>query len=185
MMKPIFIVGFPGVGKSTIGPHIAERLNLSYVDTDDFLAQRYHTAVNTMVIGCGIEKFRKRESVVLIELSNKEDIVISTGGGMPTFGDNMDLMVRKGIVIYLSSDPDILAERLYMVRETRPAVADKSLEEVRTYVDQILPERYEYYKKAQITVDATKLRSEEEIKDVFEECVRRIHEYMEKLLNQK
>lgn len=170
-MKPIFIIGFPGVGKSTIGRRVADMMGLPFVDTDQFLETRYHSSVSSMIGGCGIEKFRKRETAALIELSNKSDTIISTGGGLPTFGDNMDLMLRKGIVLYLTSTEEQLAHRLYLVRATRPAVADLDMEGVLEYVRTLLPHRHTYYSRAHITVDAGTLMNEEEEVRVAASCV--------------
>lgn len=177
-MKPIFIVGFPGVGKSTVGRWVAAKMELPFIDTDDFLEHRYHSSVSAMIDGCGIEKFRKRETAAMIELTNKQDVIIATGGGLPTFGDNMEMMLRKGIVLHLTSDEEVLAERLYTVRQTRPAVADKELDEVRAYVHTLLPKRNEYYCQAHIMVDATFLRDEEEEKAVADDCIQKINAYL-------
>lgn len=178
-MKPIFVVGFPGVGKSTVGCWMAQMLKLAFIDTDDYLECKYHSTISTMISGCGIEKFRKRETAVLIELSHKSDVVISTGGGLPTFGDNMELMLHRGIVLHLTSDEEELARRLYSVRATRPAVAHRDLQGVREYVSTLLPRRDRYYSRAHITVDATYLRNREEEQKVAQDCIRSICAYLE------
>ena len=178
-MKPVFIVGFPGVGKTTVGRWIAQKMELPFIDTDEFLINRYNSSIESMMECCGLEKFRKRETVAIIELSNKQDTIISTGGGLPTFGDNMDLMVQKGIVIYLTSEEETLAERLYTVRETRPAVAGLNLDQVREYVHTYLPKREIFYNEAHIKVDATHLSNVDEEKAVADECISKIQQYLE------
>lgn len=171
-MNAIFIVGFTGVGKTTVGKALAEKLELSFIDTDHFLEWRYHSTVTNMFETCGVEKFRKREKVALIELSQKKDTVISTGGGMATYDDNMELMLQRGTVIYLQAPPEVLAKRLFDVRDTRPAVAGKELSGVQAYVDNLLPKRAPIYEKATFTIDATHLESEEEVSKVVEEIVK-------------
>lgn len=161
-MKPIFLIGLPGVGKSTVGRIVAERLGLRFVDTDTFLAQRYHSTISSMVQCCGIDKFRKRERVALLELLRAEDTLIATGGGLPIWEDNMDQMLARGLVVYLDTPLEILADRLYMVRATRPAVAEKSRDEVRAYLGEVAAKRRPVYERAHLTVPIGHLRDEAE-----------------------
>lgn len=157
-MKPIFLIGLPGVGKSTIGPLVAKLLGLRFVDTDHFVEARYHSSVGAMINCCGIDKFRKREKVALLELLRLEDTVLATGGGLPLWEDNMDKMLERGLVIFLDSPLDILAERLYTVKGTRPAVAEKTRTEVREYLDATDKVRRPVYSRAQLTVPVGQLR---------------------------
>lgn len=175
-MRPLFLIGLPGVGKSTIGRIVAERLGLQFVDTDLFVESRYHATISSMIGCCGIDKFRKRERVALLELLQAEDILIATGGGLPTCEDNMDRMLARGLVVYLSSPLDILADRLYSVRATRPAVADKTRSEVRDYLEMVSEKREPHYSRAQVTVPIGHLRnSAEEIEaaELVKEAIRR------------
>lgn len=161
-MKPLFIIGFSGVGKTTIARRLAEQLGLRFVDTDTFIQERYHSTITEMFAACGIEKFRKRERAAIIELAQLQDSVISTGGGLVTHEDNLDLLLQKGTVLYLYAPPEVLAERLYLVRETRPLVADKSRTELEAYVQETLPKREAYYRQAHYTIDACRMAKEED-----------------------
>lgn len=178
-MRPLFLIGLPGVGKSTIGRIVAERLGLRFVDTDLFVESRYHTTISSMIGCCGIDKFRKRERVALLELLQMEDTLIATGGGLPTWEDNMDRMLARGLVVYLRSPLDILADRLYSVRATRPAVAEKTLSEVRDYLEAISEEREPHYSRAQVAVPIGHLRSAEEELEAAELVVSAIRRYLE------
>lgn len=154
-MKPIFIVGFPAVGKSTIGRELARILQLPFVDTDLYIEQKYHSSVSDMISCCGLEKFRKREKVILIELSQLQDVVIATGGGMASHHDNISTMKQRGTVVYLKASPQLLAEWLYLYRESRPAVAQLDKEGVKQYVEATLPLRVPFYAQADITIEVT------------------------------
>ena len=167
------------MGKSTIGRIVAERLGLRFVDTDLFVESRYHTTISSMIGCCGIDKFRKRERVALLELLQAEDTLIATGGGLPTWEDNMDRMLAHGLVVYLRSSLDILAERLYSVRATRPAVAEKTLSEVRDYLEAISLKRDPYYSRAHVVVPIGHLRSAEEEFEAAELVVSAIRRYLE------
>lgn len=178
-MRPLFLIGLPGVGKSTIGRIVAERLGVRFVDTDLFVESRYHATISSMIGCCGIDKFRKRERVALLELLQVEDTLIATGGGLPTWEDNMDRMLAHGLVVYLRSPLDILADRLYSVRATRPAVADKTRSEVHDYLERVSEKREPHYSRAQVTVPIGHLRnSAEEIK-AAELVVEAIQRYLE------
>ena len=167
------------MGKSTIGRIVAERLGLQFVDTDLFVESRYHATISSMIGCCGIDKFRKRERVALLELLQTEDTLIATGGGLPTWEDNMDRMLTRGLVVYLRSPLGILADRLYTVRATRPAVADKTRSEVRDYLERVSEKREPYYSRAQVAVPIGYLRTAEEELEAAELVVSAIRRYLE------
>ena len=168
------------MGKSTIGRIVAERLELTFVDTDLFVESRYHTSISSMITCCGIDKFRKRERVALLELLQEEDTLIATGGGLPIWEDNMDRMLAHGLVVYLQSPLDLLAERLYSVRATRPAVAEKTHSEVRDYLEAISEKREPYYSRAHVVVPIGHLRSTEEEREAADQVMEAIRQHMEK-----
>ena len=168
------------MGKSTIGRIVAERLGVRFVDTDLFVESRYHATISSMIGCCGIDKFRKRERVALLELLQVEDTLIATGGGLPTWEDNMDRMLAHGLVVYLRSPLDILADRLYSVRATRPAVADKTRGEVGDYLERVSEKREPHYSRAQVVVPIGHLRTAEEERIAAEQVIEAIRQYMEK-----
>ena len=92
----------------------------------------------------------------------------------------MDRMLANGLVVYLRSPLDLLAERLYTVRATRPAVAEKTHSEVRDYLESISEKREPYYSRAQVVVPIGHLRSAEEERDAAEQVIEAIRHHMEK-----
>lgn len=168
------------MGKSTIGRIVAERLGVRFVDTDLFVESRYHATISSMIGCCGIDKFRKRERVALLELLQVEDTLIATGGGLPTWEDNMDRMLAHGLVVYLRSPLDILADRLYSFRATRPAVADKTRGEVGDYLERVSEKREPHYSRAQVVVPIGHLRTAEEERIAAEQVIEAIRQYIEK-----
>lgn len=171
-MKPIFLIGFTAVGKTTIGTKLAKALGLPFVDTDQYLEKKYHSTIGGMIECCGVDKFRKREKVILIELSQYQDVVFATGGGVAADADNIALMLNRGIVIYLEASPETLAKRLYQVKATRPLVADLDEEGVRGYVDATLPMRLPYYQQAHFTVRAEELTTPEDEEMIVEDILK-------------
>ena len=161
-MKAISLIGFSGAGKTTVGRKLAEKLGLTFIDTDEFIEQRYHSSISSMFACCGVEKFRKRENAALIELTQKQDAVLATGGGLPMHPGNMDLLLSRTTVVYLRASKEELAERLSLVKETRPLVAGMTDEEIAGYVARTLPERAPVYERADLTVEASPLVTDED-----------------------
>ena len=162
--RPIFLIGFSGVGKTTIGKHLATMSNKTFVDTDAYIEKKYHSSITDMFACCGVEKFRKRETVILIELSQYKDIIIATGGGMPCTNNNIDIMKSRGTVIYLYSNIDSLTERLEICKADRPLVAHLDKEGIRKYVEETLSKRESYYTQAHHTVDVSEMMTIEDEK---------------------
>lgn len=168
-MKPIFLIGFTAVGKTTIGKRLANRLGLNFVDADEYLERKYHSTIGGMMDGCGIEKFRKREKVILIEISQLQDTVIATGGGMPTWDDNIDLMLSSGTVIYLEASVETLTKRLIEVQDSRPTVRGLDEDGIRKHVENLLPKRVPIYERAHFSVSAENLLTEDDEMALIEE----------------
>lgn len=175
-MKSISLIGFSGVGKTTVGKILAQKLGLAFIDTDEFIEQRYHSSVSDMFACCGVDKFRKRESVALIELTQKQDTVLSTGGGLPVHPGNMDLLLSRTTVVYLRATPEELVGRLSLVKATRPLVAGKTEDEIREYVNATLLDRELFYQRAHYTIDASPLVTEEDAHAIADKIIATIRQ---------
>jgi len=153
-MIRIFIVGYMGAGKTTIGKTLARRLNLNYIDTDHFIENRYRKKISEIFAAEGEEHFREIEHRVLLEVSEFEDIVISTGGGLPCFNDNMTIMINKGITIYLEVSEEDLADRLAVSKNVRPVLKKRTGSELLDFIKENLSARKPYYEQAKIRFKA-------------------------------
>ena len=91
-MKRVFLVGYMGAGKTTVGKELAKLAGLSFIDLDYYIEGRYHKAVSQIFAERGEEAFREIERNMLHEVAEFEDVLISTGGGAPCFFDNMEFM---------------------------------------------------------------------------------------------
>src|SRR5690554_5919230 len=111
-MKRVFLIGYMGSGKTTVGKKLAQSLSLSFIDLDDFIQNKYRKTIADIFADLGEEGFRKIESKALREVSEIEDVVISTGGGAPCFYDNIEVMNNAGVTVYIEVDPQELASRL-------------------------------------------------------------------------
>ncbi|MGL4332222.1 MAG: shikimate kinase [Bacteroidales bacterium] len=151
-MHRIFLIGYMGAGKTTIGKVLARRLNLSFIDLDLFIEQRYHKSVSVLFNEKGENKFREIERLMLHEVAEFENVIISTGGGTPVFFDNMEFMNSAGCTIYLEVACDLLTDRLRKNSDKRPLIAGKSADELRGFIAKNLEHRSPYYENAKIKV---------------------------------
>ncbi len=146
----IFLIGLPGSGKTTLGKQLAERLGYTFIDTDEEIVKKQGRSIPDIFTQDGEDKFRVMEKEILEEVSTGDNKVISTGGGLPCFHQNMFLIRNKGVAVYLRVSADELTRRLTSVENAhRPLVKGKSPAEVTDFLLEKLKEREPYYLLAQ------------------------------------
>ena len=162
-MQRIFLIGYMGAGKSTLGKALAKTMNLQFIDLDDFIVGRYHKSVKDIFAEFGEDGFRKMERNALLEVSEYENVIISLGGGTPCFFDNMDIVLRSGKSVYLKPSEDVLLMRLIKGKHKRPLLADKDDSQILQIIREQLAWREPYYLKANLTFNASHLENKEDI----------------------
>ena len=130
-MIRIFLTGYMGAGKTTLGKAFARELNVPFIDLDWYIEERFHKSIRELFVERGEASFRELERNMLHEVSEFEDVIISTGGGTPCFFDNMDYMNGHGQTVFLDVHPDILFNRLRVATHQRPILQGKTDEELR------------------------------------------------------
>jgi shikimate kinase len=153
MSDRLYLIGFMGSGKSSQGKILAGKLGWRFVDMDERIEELSGLSIPQIFKKHGENYFRLKESEVLQTLSEREHVVISTGGGVPCHHDNMDLMNETGLTIYLKLPPAALLGRLVSSRTERPLLKSKSEEELEQYIIEKLKEREPFYNQAKIVVD--------------------------------
>jgi shikimate kinase len=148
----IYLVGYMGCGKSTIGRKLADLMGISFVDLDKYIEERYFKSVPAIFAEEGEARFREKERTALLEVAQFEDVVIGTGGGAPCFFDNMEVMNQNGVTVYIAPDTDVLATRLIKSKTERPLILGKSHEELILFINQALQKRAPFYEKAKIII---------------------------------
>jgi shikimate kinase len=148
----IFLVGFMGSGKSTVGRGLARRLGYTFIDMDARLEGEHGMSINEIFEKLGEKAFREMENNLLKEMVSRQDAVISTGGGLPCTGNNMDLINRNGVSIYLKMEPSALLDRLSRGKSRRPLIRHLSRQELETFIYEKLREREPVYLRAHHTV---------------------------------
>jgi len=150
----VFLIGFMGCGKSTLGRYLARSLGWRFIDLDHFFEEKFRTTIPLFFKEFGEKGFRDAERSVLHDMKDIKKAVVATGGGAPCFFDNIDFMNDHGITVYMKLTPEILAKRLTESKTVRPLVHEKTGDELISYIREKLAEREPFYNKAQIIVDA-------------------------------
>ena len=171
----LFLTGFMGSGKTTVGRLLAKKMNYSFVDIDCFIENRYHKTINKIFEEKGEAGFREIEHKVLMEIINYENVVVSSGGGLPCFFDNMDLMNQNGITIYLREDNDDLIKRLNFNKDNRPLIKGKNQKELQDFIETKLREREPFYNRAKLVFDVKSCSTKHEINQWVDELLVQIN----------
>ncbi len=141
-------------GKSTVGKKLASIMNYNFIDTDKYFEEKYKISIFDFFEKFGEEMFRKFEHEILKELVVKDNVIISTGGGLPCFNENMDIINKEGISIYLEMPYNAIINRQKNSKQKRPLLKNKTQEEIETYLLDLLTKREPIYQKSKITIDA-------------------------------
>ena len=149
-------------GKSTIGRKIAKRTELPFFDTDKMVEEAEGAAVADIITYAGEEYFREAERRALEQTAEVENAIISTGGGLPVWGDNQAWIAEQGMSVYLKRTPEQILSRLSPHgRQKRPKFRGKSDEELLQFMHEHLAEREPIYEKADMVIDCEEVSDEE------------------------
>lgn len=158
----IFLIGYRGTGKSTVARLLADRLGWSWVDADEVVEQQAGQSIREIFAAEGEAGFRRRESAVLVELCQRTNHVVATGGGVILDPANRERLRNAGHVVWLTAEPDTLLRRIEADRTTaarRPNLTVGG----RTEIEQLLRVREPLYRDCAETVVATDHHSPDEI----------------------
>jgi len=111
-IRNLALIGFMGVGKSTMGRHFADFLNYRFVDTDEIIEQRQKTSIAQLFAERGEDYFRRLERDLVMEMKSWDHCVISTGGGLVTYEDNIDHLKQHAFVVCLWASPQTIFNRV-------------------------------------------------------------------------
>lgn len=157
----IFIIGYMGSGKTTLGRSLAEKYGYNFLDLDDLIISETGYWIAEFFERFGEEEFRKVEYKILLEHLNDKDTVIATGGGTACYADNMDVMNEYGVTVFLDTPVEIILERIMEDLTERPLLKDIPAEERSKFIKQHLEKRKMYYSRAQIRVQGDEINEEE------------------------
>lgn len=162
-MIRIFLIGYMGAGKTTLGKAFARSMGLTFIDLDWYIEERFHKTVRQIFEERTEEGFRELEKRMLHEVADFENVVIATGGGTPCFFDNVEYMNRKGDTVFLDVSQEVLFRRLKVAKQQRPLLAQKNDEELKAFIADALQKRMSYYSKAKHVFHADELENKQQI----------------------
>lgn len=151
----IVLLGYMGSGKTTVGKHLAAELELRFLDLDAYIETAEKRSIAEIFGKRGELYFRKKEHEYLREiLSQQSDFVLSTGGGTPCYGNNMEtLLTGDTMAVYLMVPIMELAQRLAKQKTERPLIRHVPDEELPEFIGKHLFERSSFYNRADLTID--------------------------------
>ena len=173
-MVRIFLTGYMGAGKTTLGKAFARKLNIPFIDLDWYIEERFHKTVGELFTERGEAGFREIERNMLHEVAEFENVVISTGGGAPCFFDNMEFMNGAGQTVYLKVSVEELAKRLELCKSTRPILKGRSGDELKAFIAESLEKREPFYSKASIVFDAEEMMTDQDVYKISQELATRL-----------
>lgn len=162
MMK-IFLIGYMGCGKTSLGRKLAKAAGMRFVDMDFTIEQREGASISDIFRYEGEEYFRAQERRLIEELAAADgSMVISTGGGAPVWRDNMECMNGAGETFYLRRTPEQIASRLSPHgRAKRPKLRDLDDEQLVAFMTANMAEREPFYSKARHCIDCADMSDPE------------------------
>lgn len=167
-MTRIFLIGYMGAGKTTLGKAFARALGLTFVDLDWYIEERFHKSIRQLFAERGEEGFRELEKRMLHEAGDFEDVVISVGGGTPCFFDNMEYMNEAGETVFLDVNLQVLFRRLKVAKQQRPLLDGKTDEELMAFIQEALDKRLPFYTKAKHIFNGERLEDRHQIQQSVE-----------------
>jgi shikimate kinase len=176
----VFLTGFMGSGKSTIGPILANTLGFEYLDVDQRIEQKTNKLVAEIFRSEGEPAFRALEREVLQELTELNRCVISLGGGTIANEENCQLVLQKGILVYLKLSPEEIIQRV-QYRNDRPMLKDAQGNqlpppELKSRVLDLMARREQFYARADVVITADNMR----VGMTVDEIMKNIHFMVEK-----
>lgn len=146
-----------GSGKSTAGKKLSGVLGWTFIDVDRKIEEVAGKTIPQIFAGDGEDVFREIESDVLKSINPGDGTIVSTGGGTPCHGNNMDLMLGTGLTVYLKMTPEQLTYRLLESTAERPLIKNVSDEQLPEFIERVLSVREKYYSRAEIIIDGINL----------------------------
>lgn len=168
--RHIYLIGFSGSGKSSLGPKLAKKLNFGYIDLDDMIESSTMQSISQIFVSRGEGYFRKLESDLIAAVSRRaRPHVVALGGGAFEKATNRRILLATGTVIYLSCSIKELTRRM-LHHEDRPMLKEKkerTERSLQTRITDLLTKRKANYMKADITVSTTNRTKSAVLKEVL------------------
>ncbi|GAB3057213.1 shikimate kinase [Virgibacillus ainsalahensis] len=158
--KSIIMIGFMGVGKTTIGKTVSEKLNREFIDIDEEIEKVFNMPTSDIFKTYGEKNFREKEKEMILNNCKQKQKIISVGGGAFLQDEIRNTCLSESVVFFLDLSFEYWKERLHMLIDTRPILQGKTMDEI----EQLFYERQPIYSQNHYKV-AIDNRSVEEVAD--------------------
>ncbi len=163
----IYLLGFMGCGKTSLGRRLARKLDYSFLDIDNLIEEKVGKSIHEIFADNGEAYFRQVEKEQLHGTKDHSRAVIATGGGTPCFFDNMDFMNAHGVTVYLKMSPVSLSYRLMHAKRRRPLIDGYEGEALLQFIKDKLGERESYYLRSHCIIKGESSKPSQIISLVF------------------
>jgi len=158
----LYLLGMPGCGKSTLGRKFAEHTGYAFADTDEIIIREQRKTIEKIYAESGEMGFRALEHELIKKFGGVKETVICTGGGLPCFMGNMEIMNQQGITVFM----DVPNEEIWRrIKDTdfsgRPIYQNKTPQQIQSIIAEKSIERRKYYATAHIILAGTEIKLEE------------------------
>ena len=166
----IILVGYMGVGKTSLAKKIAKKIEIPCYDLDDIIEKSENSSVETIFKNKGEVYFRTKEHQLFKKFIVEEDnFILSLGGGTPCYANNHLFLQNENVIsIYLKASINTLVDLVKNKREKRPLLKDLSVDELNEYIAKHLFDRNYYYQNAKFTVVVDEKTKKEIVKDILQ-----------------
>lgn len=163
----IFLIGFMGVGKSTVAEQLCQKTGAIHVEMDQVIVKQQDMAISDIFDKYGEKYFRRLETELLYELQMKENLVVSCGGGAVLKEKNVDLMKASGSIVLLTAEPETIYKRVKDSTHRPLLNGNMSI----NYIKELMEEREECYEEA---ADIRVSTDHKTIEMIVEEILRKL-----------
>ena len=167
--KPIVLVGMMGCGKTSMGKLIAQKLQFDFIDTDFEIEKKFNLSIKEIFDNYGEEYFRKIEFDIFKLFKNRDDILISSGGGSFCQGNTYDLIKERFLSIWLDVDADTIFKRVKRNQNKRPLIKGLDEIELKNTINDLMSKRKNCYNKADLRIQLHDLKMDKSFNKIYSE----------------
>lgn len=165
MKKSIVLIGFMGVGKTTVGKMLAEKMQLEFIDTDYIIADHFKMSIPEIFRKFGEKTFRKKEKEIIINCVENDVKIISVGGGAFLQEEIKNSCLQNSTVVYLDISWDVWKERLPLLIDSRPVLQGKTIDEI----EELFYKRKQFYQDHHVKILTDEKNSEEVAREILQQ----------------
>ena len=166
----LVLIGYMASGKTSIGKKLAKKINISFIDLDEYIVEHEEMSISTIFKTKGEVYFRKIETQYLEELINTDkDFVLALGGGTPCYGNNLNVILNNSISIYLKYSLQTAYNKLSKesIKHKRPLIASISNDDLKEFIAKHLFERIPFYEQANYTIRIDNKKKKEIVNEII------------------